>query len=75
MRWFYEPDWTWPWFPAFPQYTYTYTSDSDYKVIKYRGKTILYRIVDNLIEYGIIQLNGVAFKKTYDLLEILKGLD
>ena len=68
LRWVYEPDWTW--LVPFPQYTY----DSDYKVIKYRGK-ILYRIVDNLIEYGIIQLNGVAFKKTYDLLEILKGLD
>lgn len=71
IRWVYEPDWI---YPVYPYYQYTYTS-TDFKVLQWNGKTIIYRLINNTIEYAVVSPKGeVQFQTTESLETILKAL-
>jgi hypothetical protein len=86
MRWIHEADWTFP-LPApipLPDSNYAYPGvwkkepeniveeEPEYAILKFRGKTLIYRILDGEIEYGFIEKNGVKFIKSNNLSIILK---
>jgi hypothetical protein len=83
IRWVYEPDWTWipvqPQVPFPPDSFYQWAKEiPNYSVLAWKGKTILYRFVNNYIEYTILKATtttNLQFQTTINLEEILKGLE
>jgi hypothetical protein len=70
LRWLYEPQWVW--IPDGQVYQYpTYTTTPTYKMIKVFGKTLLYRFIDNEIEYAFVEGTELTFKKANNLDVIL----
>lgn len=72
IRWVYEPGWTW----ISPYIGWITYSNSDFKVLQWNGKTIIYRIINSEIEYAVVSSKSeISFQTTNSLETILKALN
>lgn len=76
LRWVYEPEWIWPGYVYQYPGCWTTTSTSDFKVLQWNGKTIIYRLTNSQIEFAVVSPKGeINFIYTDSLETILKALN
>lgn len=74
IQWIYEPEWIWQ--NPYIGYGTITTSTSGFRVLRWKGKTIIYRLINSQIEYAIVSNKGqVNFIYTDSLETVLKALE
>jgi hypothetical protein len=72
---YYIPSYPYIWYPCRGWIFEEYEEESDYQVLNWSGRTIIYRFLTNSIEYAIVKRNqSVDFTTADNLEEVLRLL-